>query len=116
VPADNPVPSTSDPYSNLLSSDAAATDATPASSSSSSVMPAATDADSTTTAPKTSDPAQVALPDEDEAEQAWHKAALIVEGDIRERVTIPAEFAEKCMWSHPLSYRLQLWALTLSAM
>jgi hypothetical protein len=88
----------SDPSSNPSSSDAAATDA--ASASSTPTPPVVPDADSATTAaPKTSDPAEVALPDEDEAEQAWHKATLIAEEDIREQVTIPAEFAAKYIWS-----------------
>ena len=87
----------SDPSSNPPSSDAAVTDAT---SAPSTATPLATDADSSAAAASnTSDPVQVALPDEDEVEQAWHKATLIAEEDIRERVTIPTEFATKHIWS-----------------
>jgi hypothetical protein len=90
----------SDPSSNPPSSDTAVTDATSAPSSAAAATPLATDGDSSAAAASnTSDPVQVTLPDEDEAEQAWHKATLIAEEDIRERVTIPAEFATKHIWS-----------------
>jgi hypothetical protein len=45
------------------------------------------------------DPFGIALPEEDESEMAWHKATLIAEEDIREQVTIPAEFAARHLWS-----------------
>lgn len=89
----------SEPSSNPPSGDVAVADATSASPTA-TAAPVVTETDSSaTTASNTSEPAQVALPDEDEAEQAWHKATLIAEEDIRERVTIPAEFASKYIWS-----------------
>jgi hypothetical protein len=50
-------------------------------------------------APKKSDPFDTGLPEEDDDELAWHKATLIAEEDIRERVTIPAEFPARHLWS-----------------
>lgn len=43
--------------------------------------------------------AEIVLPEEDESERQWHKLTLIEQEDIRERVTIPAAFAEKYLWS-----------------
>lgn len=47
-------------------------------------------------------PFEIALPEEDASELEWHKATLIAEEDIRERVTIPTAFASRHLWS-PLS-------------
>lgn len=49
--------------------------------------------------PQNSDPSEIGLPEEDADELAWHKATLILEEDIRERVTIPAEFPARHLWS-----------------
>jgi hypothetical protein len=48
---------------------------------------------------KNLDPFETSLPEEDADELAWHKATLAAEEDIRERVTIPAEFPARHLWS-----------------
>jgi hypothetical protein len=53
-------------------------------------------------APIACNPFEIALPEEDASELEWHKATLIEEEDIRERVTIPTAFASRHLWS-PLS-------------
>lgn len=91
----------SDPSSSAPASDPVVADAAPASESSTTPAVVSDTNSSSSTAPtsKVTDPAQVALPDEDDNEQAWHKATIIAEEDIRERVTIPVAFANKYLWS-----------------
>lgn len=71
----------------------------PPSGDSSEVKESTTSHSSAPEASRKSGPFETGLPEEDAEELAWHKATLIAEEDIRERVTIPAEFLARQLWS-----------------
>lgn len=96
-PSDSSTPAAAD--NAVAATDATPTPPQPSTSAATVVTPDTTTEPAPAAAAEPADPAQTALPEEDEGELAWHKATLIAEEDIRERVTIPAAFAAKYLWS-----------------